>query len=247
MRLHRFYVTQPLGEDVVIEEASLLKQWTQVFRYTDGNFVILFNGDGLDHRYTFSSVTKKACKLTHAEGMQATMPKRKSFLYLANIKKDAFEWTVQKAVELGITDIVPISTDHTEKKNLNYRRLETIIQEASEQSGRGDIPVLHESSSFKAILASLSLQGVLPSQVIFFTLLGEPWQNFVLTNIKKEDVSQGYQEDGSVASIIGPEGGWSKEEESFAEEHNFRRISLGRTTLRADTAGIVSSFLLQIL
>jgi hypothetical protein len=54
MRLHRFYVLQPLGEEVVIDDVSLVNQWTKVFRYQLSNFVILFNGNG-DYSLPFNN------------------------------------------------------------------------------------------------------------------------------------------------------------------------------------------------
>jgi RsmE family RNA methyltransferase len=63
-----------------------------------------------------------------------------------------YELTTEKAVELGVTDIIPISTDRTGKKNLDYRRLELTIKEAIEQSGRGDIPRLHSELSLEQAL-----------------------------------------------------------------------------------------------
>ena len=119
MRLHRFYVLQPLGEEVVIDDVSLINQWTKVFRYQEGNFVVLFNGDGYDYHYSLTSVTKKTCVLTRTKQTPSYIPKQKITLCLPVIKKDNFELAVQKATELGVTKIIPILSEHSEKKNLS--------------------------------------------------------------------------------------------------------------------------------
>jgi len=77
------------------------------------------------------------------------MPTRKTYLFAAVIKKDNFEFIVEKATELGVTDIIPIIADHSEKKALNRERLIKISIEASEQSGRGDVPKIHSITPLK--------------------------------------------------------------------------------------------------
>ena len=117
MRLHRFYVEQPLGEEVVIDDVSTIKQWAKVFRYSQGDFVILFNGDGKDYHYVLEVLTQKECTLARVKSASAYIPSKKTYLYLSIIKKDNFEMVVEKASELGVTDIVPIISRFTEKKN----------------------------------------------------------------------------------------------------------------------------------
>ena len=142
MRLHRFYVSQPLGEEVVIEDSLTIKQWLKVFRYDVGDFVILFNGDGYDYSYSLQTITKQSCTLARKKHDVSYLPTKKITLCLSLIKKDNFELVVQKATELGVSTIIPIITSRSEKKNLSFERLEKIVREASEQCGRGDIPMI---------------------------------------------------------------------------------------------------------
>ncbi len=241
MRLHRFYVVQPLGEEVVIDDVSLVSQWTKVFRYRESDFVILFNGDGNDYCYSITCVTKNNCTLRREKEKTrpSFIPTKKTYLYVATIKKDLFELVTQKATELGVTDIVPLLTERTEKKQLDVVRLNRIIKEASEQSGRGDLTVLHEPIPLTGISAHLSLHNVVPARTFATTLLGRTFLE-ILQN-KSPD------ENTACAFIIGPEGGWTGEEELFLEKQTFIRISLGATTLRAETSAIVSAFLSTLL
>lgn len=230
MRLHRFYVSQPLGEDVVINDVSIIKQWSKVFRYTIGDFVILFNGDGNDVTFSISSLTTKECKLTHVHTIPSYIPSKKITLYLSCIKKDNFELVVQKATELGITTIVPIISERSEKKNLNEERLIKIAIEASEQCGRGDIPSISAIISLGEALQTISNNTEASSFVL--QIGGQPIQSI--------SVVEKFSTHSSINLFIGPEGGWSAVEESLFSESMTMPLSLGSTVLRAETAAITA-------
>lgn len=233
MRLHRFYVPQPLGEEVVIEDVSTIKQWLKVFRYISGDFVILFNGDGVDYTYTLMSVTQKSCTLSYAKHSPLSIPPRKTTLYLSLIKKDLFELVVQKATECGITEIVPLVSDHTERKNIDLKRLKSISIEASELSGRFNIPIIHDTITLREVVATFKKENLPSSRILVASLYGTAFEHTHL------------QESASSCSfLIGPEGGWSKEEEELFKKENYTLVSLGRTVLRAETAGIICAYLI---
>lgn len=239
MRLHRFNVVQPLGEDVVIDDVSLISQWTKVFRYTVGDFVILFNGDGNDYCYSIDFVSHKSCSLTKKSSSPSYIPTKKTYLYCAVIKKDHFELVAQKATELGVTDIIPLISDRTEKKPLDLRRLSLITKEASEQSGRGDVIMIHEPVTLKDIVSNLNDKNIQQERTFATTLRGQPVTE-IIKNLKPNVHL-------SCAFIVGPEGGWTDEEELFLKQNSFVCISFGTTTLKAETAGIVSSYLSSLL
>lgn len=221
MRLHRFYIEQPLGEEFVVEKSELIHQWTSVFRYTNGSTVVLFspNTPGIDYEYRITSLTKKAITVTPVAQSTNIIPKRSLTLCLALIKKDAFESVIRQATELGVTRIIPIRAAHSEKKEINMERLLSIAMEAAEQCGRGNVPVISQKMTFDA-----ALQETKGSRNIFFSLLGEtshiPTQN------------------QDTAVWIGPEGGWTQEEEDLARHHGCTLKKLTETVLRADTAAI---------
>lgn len=241
MRLHRFYVSQPLGEEVVIEDVSIIKQWLKVFRYTAGDFVILFNGDNVDYTYELTLTSPSSCTLLQKEKNSSTHTTRRSFIFLSVIKKDLFELVVEKAVEHGITDIVPIFSEHTERKNLNFDRLRIIIKEATEQSGRTSLLQIHDTCTFSEAIAMIPVLGITPDCTYIATLEGENIKSLLLSRISTTTPLS------PVAFFIGPEGGWSdSEEEKFITE-NYIRFSFGGTVLRAETAGIACALLSTLI
>lgn len=228
MRLHRFYVNFPLGEEVVVENVNggkeLIHQWTHVFRYTSGDEVFLFSQytSGYDFLYRIASLSKEAITLTLVSSSSNSVPSSNITLCMALVKKDTFETIVRQATELGVSHIIPVSAARSEKKNLNFERLSSIAIEASEQSGRGTVPVLDTILSFDEALAqtknSINIVG---------SLHGNTLQTVFDTSYKS---TQGY------TLWVGPEGGWTNEEEQAMVTHSFILFTLMQTTLKADTA-----------
>jgi 16S rRNA (uracil1498-N3)-methyltransferase len=231
MRLHRFYVSQPLGEEVVIEDVSLIHQWTHVFRYTINDSVILFNGDGNDYCYSLLSIQKKTCTLTLSGTTRSYIPSRTVTLCLSCIKKDNFELAIAKATELGITRIIPIISSRSEKKNISHERLEKIVIESAEQCGRGDVPSIAPIAALATVLTTMKPTN----RGVVFTFDGVPYSTIANTLDTKD-----------VLLFVGPEGGWSEDDLALMTEHNFIHCTLGPTVLRAETAAIVATSLFTI-
>ena len=148
---------------------------------------------------------------------------------MAMIKKDNFEWVAQKATELGVTNIIPLLCEHSEKRKLNMDRMRTIAIEASEQSGRGDIPVIHDPIKIGDVLQS----GMLPQEKVLFHPDGIPFDQYKHGTLAS-----------SVALFVGPEGGFSDKEIALCKIYNMPVVTLGKQILRAETAGIAVSALL---
>ncbi len=237
MRLHRFYVNKPLGEEIVVEnvdgqefEKKLLHQWTNVFRYTSGDEVFLFSSitPGKDFLYKILSISKQAVTLTLVTSSPNILPTFPLTLVMALVKKDTFETIARQATELGVTHIIPVLAARSEKKNLNFERLSTIVIEACEQSGRGTVPLLSEIVSFENACVSnpdtISLIG---------SLSGES-----LKNLAEKGLFKDLSEKKGVTIWIGPEGGWTVEEENLARNAGILPFLHTTTVLKADTAAI---------
>jgi len=232
MRLHRFYITDQIErEKITVTNRDMIHQWRKVFRYNVGSQVIVFNGDGSDYRATIMTMKPSEAELSVLEIKEVAPPRKKIWLCLSLIKKDNFELVVQKAVELGVTHIVPVIGERSEKKNINMERLQKIILEAAEQSGRGELLKVHVLTTLKELFQS----GVLPQEKIFF----HPGYPSVKEYIGRTDQY-------SYVYFIGPEGGFGESEVEFFKEYNVAGLSLGTNILRAETAAIAGAVILSL-
>ncbi|MCX6703381.1 MAG: RsmE family RNA methyltransferase [Candidatus Zambryskibacteria bacterium] len=230
MRLHRFYITDTIEEkSVIITNRDLIHQWRKVFRYNVGSQVIVFNGSGVDCRSTIMKMSASEAELSVLETKETPPSGKNMWLCLSLIKKDNFELVVQKAVELGVNNIVPIISERSEKKKINTERLEKIILEATEQSGRGELLKVHPLMTQSELLES----EVLPQEKIFFHPGYPPIQEYLSSNNTQY----------SYAYFVGPEGGFSEEEIALFKTYNVSGFSLGPLILRAETAAIAASAL----
>lgn len=233
MRLHRFYVSTPIsGTKIDISDRELVHQWKSVFRYNVGSQVVIFDGHGSDYLAIITSLRNLGATVEVIREMKnIPKPTKNIWLCVGLIKKDNFELVVQKVTELGVSHIVPVICERSEKKNLNMERLQKISVEASEQSGRPNVPKIHDIVEFTDLLDS----DILPNRAVTLDLEGESIKN-ILAEEKLVDL----------VVFIGPEGGWSPKELEQFKKHNIPRISLGSQVLRAETASIAVSSLLLL-
>lgn len=238
MRLHRFYINQTIGslKDIIISSKEITKQITQVFRMKTGDSIIIFDSSGFDYECNIQEISKKTDSITVNvinKIPSRFMPISQVCLYMAIIKKDNFEWVVEKATELGITDIYPVLAERSEKKLLNIDRLKKIAIESSEQSGRGNIPIIHEIKTIKESVDIISAKQNTATVNITFHTEG---QKIELNAIKNKNL---------LNVLIGPEGGWSANEIEMFHKANISIKTLGNQVFRAETAVIVAlSFIL---
>lgn len=241
MRLHRFFSPEKIlytkenrdqnDTSDLITRKSATAQWRKVFRFGPGDRVVLFDGTGVDFVCEILEYKGKNGSLDQSTVLKIiechennVKPTCRVSLFVAVVKKDTFEWITEKATELGVSDIVPMVAERSEKKNLNIKRLEKIVIEASEQSGRGYLPRIHSVENFKDVLAEIKEKK---QQIMAFDPTGVKFskENLVI------DVNS-----FEVVVFIGPEGGWSERELSDFKRENVPIFSLGPQILRTETA-----------
>ena len=228
MKIHRFIGNFDFSGDSVEITGDLAHQMHAVLRLRPAEPVILGNGEKREVLGEISQIEKGLVRVVIRERVQnLSEPKRRVRLYCSILKRENFELVVQKAAEVGVREIIPIIATRTIKLRLNMERLRKIIHEAAEQSGRGVVPVLHEMMQFEEAVVDAEKDEL----SILFDASGEPFKKMP-------------QELKKINLFIGPEGGWTPEELKKAQEVGFHIASLGKLTLRAETAAIVGSYLL---
>lgn len=222
MRIHRFFVGDglKLKQDFWLRDEALLWQWNRVLRFRDGQKVILFDGQQTDRMYEITQITKAEAHLKMVTELERKLPKKHVYLFWSLLKKDNNDLILQKATELGVSTFIPLITDRVIKKDFNIERARKIVIEASEQSGRSNIPSVREPIHIKKAL--------------------EEYSDKVQILICHQGESGAEITSDKVGFVIGPEGGWSDDEIEFFAKNNFQNISLGEFTLRAETAAIIA-------
>ncbi len=226
MRLHRFFIEEPIGAaaEVSLRSAELANQLSKVFRLKTGDRAILFDGSGSDYECEITDFDKRSVSFRVSSSSRSRyVPPHPLYLCAALVKKDNFEYIVEKATELGVTDIIPVMAERSEKKGLNAGRLEKIALEASEQSGRGTVPKIHEIASLEQSIQMLKEKGGMEMAVFH-------------TEGNRFDM----EIDGPAAVFIGPEGGWSPAELDLFEKNKIAVRCLGSQVLRAETAVVAA-------
>ena len=228
MKLHRFIGNFDLSKkEMSINDTDFINQAKNVLRLKIGDKLILCDGNLKEAVAEIVNLNKEFAELKILETYKnKNEPEKNVILYCSILKKENFELAVQKAVEVGVKEIVPIITTRTVKLGLNKDRLEKIIKEAAEQSGRGFLPVLGEPINFDEALKSAKENGL----NLFFQA-GYPPLGHSMSKFEK------------IGIFVGPEGGWTEGEIKIAQSNGFTIVGLGKTILRAETAAAIASYL----
>lgn len=225
-RAPRLYLVTPLTAEksVVLgpEHAHYLKH---VMRLAPGDHVRLFNGQDGEWQGCLQTLDKKQAQVALVACLKSQpAPRRAVHLLFAPIKKARMDWLIEKAVELGVTDLHPVLTHHTEIRQINPERLTAQIREAAEQCERLDLPQLHGMRDLKACL------GQWPHGIPLL---------LALERADAPALRDYLPESGPLAFLVGPEGGFSAEEREYPADLPFLRpISLGSDIFRSETAAL---------
>ncbi len=228
MKLHRFIGDFIFDDSTLsIIDPEIVNQLKNVLRLKIGEELILCDGKGYEISASIQSIDRKEIIVELGKMIKNKNEiKHQVNLFCAILKKENFELVAQKATEIGITRIVPVISKRTIKIKVDPVRIKKIIKEASEQSGRGVLPELHEQMNFAEAIEYAKTLG----ESIIFDGSGYP-------------ISDTRSTPHVSCIFIGPEGGWTENELTLAKENNFHIKNLGPLTLRAETAAIVACFL----
>jgi 16S rRNA (uracil1498-N3)-methyltransferase len=220
-----FYLNQVTEESAFLrgEEAH---HCIKVMRKKVGDEIIGIDGMGSMLKTRILSLGKDSVTLqviTREENW-GEKPTQINLLISPLHKPDRFEWLIEKAVELGVTNIIPYIGKHTVKSGLRMDRMERIMVAALKQSMRSRLPSLQEPKALELAMASISPDLGL----IAHAELGKPLFSYTAQLLPAVNVS----------ILIGPEGDFSSEELETAIQMNYQPVSLGNNRLRSETAAI---------
>ncbi|MCZ6889962.1 MAG: RsmE family RNA methyltransferase [Gammaproteobacteria bacterium] len=219
----RIYVAGPLDSHTDLTlDADRSHYLTRVLKLRAGDAIVCFDGTGREYAARVADPTPKACTLAVARIVREMhAPGFELHLAQALVKTD-LDRVIQKATELGVTDLWFLTTDRTEVRTHPFARWERIAQSAAEQCGRLYLPRLHTTRSVADFLPSAA----------------KSFRKLILTPGAPPLPNSGVAQ--NTCLLVGPEGGWTANEQEAATEQGFSATGLGALTLRATTAGITA-------
>ena len=235
--MHRFFLSpECLKNGVVAFPSGTEHQLRRVLRLQAGQQVIVLDNLGSEFEVVLRSdaagvLSGEVLASRRAEGE----PQARLTLYLCLSQREKFEWMLQKCTQVGAAAFVPVISRRSlvqdaravEKK---FPRWQKILQEAAEQCERGCIPTLGAVMPFTKAVAAATASDV--------ALI--PWTGEHAYSLKRA-LTGVPAEGGTVAALIGPEGGFSDEEAAAAREAGVQPVTLGKRILRMETAAVVTT------
>ena len=204
----------------------------RVARLREGEEVEASDGERL-FLATVSRATSTHLEFEIKQQLPAPRPGPSVRLEMAIFKFARFEWLIEKVTELGVTSIVPIAAERSDKHLLHAaskrsERWSRIAEEAALQSRRMAPPVIEPTLAFEKLVFEKESK---PSPRLILDPTGEPL---------KDVLAQGARSDAPAQAtlLVGPEGGWTEDERSAAQAAGYLPVSLGRSILRAETAAL---------
>ena len=245
MSRRRFYAPPSafkLQDQTVSLAADEARHLRDVLRLKAGDEVYVFDGVGREFCCNVSSTGRDSVELKIDAEVDPAKPESQLQLKLcvALLKGEKFDLVVQKATELGVQKIVPLITRYADVQPRDeaagakrVARWQRIALEASKQSGRAFVPEISQPARFASLFSGTNGSDL---RLMFSERDGEG-----LNSLSSQLAPQ------RVTALVGSEGGWSDEEIEQARAQNFHVVTLGGRVLRAETAAITVTALLQHL
>jgi 16S rRNA (uracil1498-N3)-methyltransferase len=232
MALPFFYINEyDVAQKQIVLDEGTSKHIVQVLRMKTGEQLNLTDGKGNLLTCEITDDHKKHCTVVVKETRHKEQGTRKTTIAISLLKNsNRFEWFLEKAIEIGVTEIIPLICERTEKEKFRQDRMQGIVISAMLQSQQTWLPVLHEPTQFENLKIWKCADG---SNFIAHCINGE-----------KQTLNSHIRTSAHQLICIGPEGDFTPKEIELALQHEFIPVSLGETRLRTETAGVVAAVLL---
>lgn len=229
-----YFATLAKQVDEFILDENSSRHIVQVLRMQPGENLQLTDGKGLSALATIRDANKKRCVVNITEKKIQEPPARKTLMGVSLLKNaNRFEWFLEKATELGISEIIPLKTARTEKQQFRMDRMKGILESALIQSQQVRMPVLYEPQPFLPWVQEVKAD----QKFIAWCGNGEKKK---LTDIINPQLP-------SQLILIGPEGDFTEEEIKIALESQFTGVDLGQNRLRSETAAVAAAAILKLV
>jgi 16S rRNA (uracil1498-N3)-methyltransferase len=222
-----------MPEEFTLNENSS-RHIIQVLRMQTNEELRLTDGNGLSVLAKIREANKKKCSVSIIEKQKQEPPKRRVQIALSLLKNASrFEWFLEKATELGISEIIPLKSARTEKQQFRMDRMKGILESALIQSQQVWMPVLLEPQNFLPWVEKVQADQK-------FIAHCEPGAKRRLSEMINTNLS-------SQLILIGPEGDFTDEEIKRSLDNRFIAVELGENRLRSETAAVAAASVLKLL
>ncbi len=224
----QLYYSRNIKDGEIILESDEHRHCSKVMRAAIGAEVHVTDGLGNNYTTKILKSDKSQTLLSIIDRVSLDIPHRVGVAIAPTKNLSRFEWFVEKATEIGVTDIYPIRTRYSERRIIKVDRASKIMISAIKQCKRSFLPRLHDMDIMGDVVRSTYDYN---TRVMAY--LGEDQRK--LSDEKMR---------GDRLIFIGPEGGFSLEEAELALKNHVIQVSLGQNILRSETAGVAASFIL---
>lgn len=232
MQLPFFYINQynPSQKEIVLDEDTS-RHVVQVLRMKEGEQLNLTDGKGNLITAEITDEHKKHCTVKIIDSRFTSHVSRHITIAISLLKNTSrFEWFLEKATEIGVSEIIPLICERTEKQKFRQERMKGIFISAMLQSQQTWLPKLHEPVRFGDLV--IRQFGDCEKMIAH------------CIDVEKQPLHLQIFKSSNRVILIGPEGDFTKQEIELALQNDFIPVSLGETRLRTETAGVVAAVLL---
>ncbi len=231
MPLPFFYIENiPFDQNSFELSEKTSKHIIQVLRMKQGEQLQLTNGKGKLVTVGIVSENKKTAEVKVLSSSNISHRTSNITIAISLVKNTSrFEWFLEKATEIGVSAIIPLYCQRTEKQNFRHDRMQNLLVSAMIQSQQTWLPVLHKPTKFIEVIKH-----------------AEHTNKFIAhCNQEDKEKLRVASPDESSIILIGPEGDFTFNEIEIAKQNNYKTVTLGSTRLRTETAAVVAAVLLN--
>ena len=233
----RFYLSEVLSAGRAVSLPDNVVRHLHVLRLRPDDEIVLFNGDGKAYPARLDVLEKRRATVEILREEEADNESPLNITLVQAVSSgERMDFTLQKSVELGVNEIIPVESARSvvklsgERAEKRVSRWQEIVISACEQSGRNTVPAVRPLLPFRRALQNL------PDA-----------EAKLLMGLNRSCRLNSLPPPRSVVFMVGPEGGWTEEEERLAQEAGFQAVSLGRRVLRTETAALAAIAAMQTL